>query len=84
MPRRAATDMAGGEKGHALQLKAPLEPTGSEIRALWRGTGWSLLDLADAAALGLGEHRAAPELFPGVLAVLGSAEHHVAAAARPF
>ena len=51
---------------HARQLKAPLEPSGSEIRAFWRGTGWSLLDFPDAAALRFAVRGAPPELFPGV------------------
>jgi hypothetical protein len=72
MPRRAATDATGGEKGgHTLQLKAPLEPSGSEAGALWRREGLPLLDLSDAAALGLGEHRAAPQnSFPACAPVL--------------
>jgi hypothetical protein len=51
-------------------LKAPLGPTGSEIRALWLGTGWSLPDLPYATALRLRERQAAPEFPASVLAAL--------------
>jgi hypothetical protein len=56
------------------QVAAKAGHSGTEI-------GLRLFDFPDAAALGLREHCAGPELPSSVTAFLGAAEHHDAAAA---